>query len=202
MFYLADSIFDDPLNIVLIVVVLAVFVVFMFVMPMFNRRKADSQYKVMLDNVKTGYKIKTIGGIIGTVVDVDNTNPAQKLVTIETGMGNNKATMQIDINAVYQVLDPVLDLQALAKAAADEKAAAERAAAERAAKADAGIEVAETRHEKPEIKIEKSEPEFVPAKAAVEDEATPVQAEQAAEPVSKPEDAATGTKRKYNKNVK
>lgn len=59
--------------------IILVFVVFI-VMMIIPQRKRDKKAKEMLASIKPGSKIKTIGGIYGTVVQVK-----EDLVTIETG---------------------------------------------------------------------------------------------------------------------
>jgi len=50
-------------------VILAMFLVIYFVM-MRPQRKRQQEHKQMLGNLKRGNRIRTIGGIVGTVVDV------------------------------------------------------------------------------------------------------------------------------------
>ena len=59
-------------------VLLMMFVVIYFVM-MRPQKKKQQQHKQMLDNLKKNDRIRTIGGIIGTVVDVRNDEVVVKI---------------------------------------------------------------------------------------------------------------------------
>ena len=59
----------DPTSLIMI----GVFAVFIIVMMVFNRRnqkKREEEAKTLLDSIKPGNTVKTIGGICGTVVEV------------------------------------------------------------------------------------------------------------------------------------
>jgi len=59
-------------------VLMLMFVVIYFVM-MRPQKKKQQQHKQMLDNLKKNDRIRTIGGIIGTVVDVRNDEVVVKI---------------------------------------------------------------------------------------------------------------------------
>ena len=86
---------------VMMYVILGVFVllmVAMYFMSSRNRKKQQRQQEDMFSRIGVGTEIKTIGGIIGTVVELD----AQAgTYVLETGSGNNKSTMKIDKLAIY-----------------------------------------------------------------------------------------------------
>ena len=85
------------------VVLMFVLIGLLVVMMVFNRRsqkKRQEEQKSMLDAIKPGNKVKTIGGICGVVVEVcaeDNT------FILETGSEKSgKSYLRFDKQAVYQ----------------------------------------------------------------------------------------------------
>ncbi|MBO4939554.1 MAG: preprotein translocase subunit YajC [Clostridia bacterium] len=86
-------------SLIMIVVMSALLIVFMII----NRRsqkKRQEETQNMLDAIQPGNKVKTIGGICGTVVEVckeDNT------FVLETGSDKSgKSYIRFDKQAVYQ----------------------------------------------------------------------------------------------------
>ena len=74
------------------------------VLPMFTNKKRQKQINALQDSVKVGSTIKTVGGIIGKVIEIRQTSPVDKEMVIETGRDGSKTTMVFDIQAVYQVM--------------------------------------------------------------------------------------------------
>lgn len=86
-----------------IYVVLIVLVVVMLVVPSLTNRKKMKEYNQMLDQLRVGDEVRTIGGIIGKVTKV-NTKGEIKTFTLETGSKGSKTTMEFDMAAVGTVL--------------------------------------------------------------------------------------------------
>lgn len=108
MFFLLAAEDAEPNNnLWLWIVIIAAFLVFMFVTQYFSRKKREKQVQGTFDSVKPGVKIKTIGGMICTVVKVIEVTPVERQILVETGEGDNKTTMLFDMQAVYQVLKPL-----------------------------------------------------------------------------------------------
>ena len=78
-------------------VILAMFLVIYFVM-MRPQRKRQQEHKQMLGNLKRGNRIRTIGGIVGTVVDVQEDE-----VVVKVDESNN-TKMHFVRNAIGTVL--------------------------------------------------------------------------------------------------
>lgn len=86
----------DPTTLI-ILGLLVIMAVFMFILPnRRNRKKAQT----MMETLKVGSKVTTIGGIIGIVTEIDET--ANSLV-IETGSKDHPSQMQFTRNAIYYV---------------------------------------------------------------------------------------------------
>lgn len=86
-------------SIVFIVLIVAAFVAMMI----FNSRstkKRQQESQKMLDAIKPGNKVKTIGGICGVVVEV---NAEENTFVLETGTeASGKSYLKFDKQAVYQ----------------------------------------------------------------------------------------------------
>lgn len=115
------------------VAVLVVLVAALLIVPMFTNKKRAKQESERYNSLRPGDVIKTVGGIIGTVIEIRQVSPTEKELVIETGIGDNKTTMVFDIQALYQIVSkvpapavPVSDTAdtAVADASTDDKAEA------------------------------------------------------------------------------
>ncbi len=93
----------ESTQIIMIVLVVALVLV-LVIMPIFTNKKRQNSVNQLHSSLKPGDKIMTIGGIIGTVLAVNQTSPVDKEIVIETGVGEKMTTMVLDIKALYQVL--------------------------------------------------------------------------------------------------
>ncbi len=127
-----------------ILAVLIVVVVVMYVLGNKKRKKQEQDAKDLINAVKPGNKVKTIGGICGIVVEVDD---EENTFVLETGTElSGKSYIKFDRQAIYQT-DAVVE-KPEANAAAEEPAV--EAPAEEAAEAPAeATEVAEVVEEAP-----------------------------------------------------
>jgi preprotein translocase subunit YajC len=89
----------------LLLIVGALLIVFM-VMPIFTQKKNNKKYKEMVDKINIGDEVKTIGGVIGKIVDIKSKSETEKFMVIETGTGDSKSTMTFDMNAILNVITP------------------------------------------------------------------------------------------------
>ncbi|MBQ9710004.1 MAG: preprotein translocase subunit YajC [Clostridia bacterium] len=128
-------------------IILGVFAVVLIVMMVLSNRsnkKRQKEAEEKLNNMRVGDKVKTIGGICGVVVEI---NDAENTFVLETGVENKGSLIKFDKVAVYQTSHPE-DEAAPAEApvaeaaeeapaeAPDEAAPAEEAAAEVAENAE------------------------------------------------------------------
>ncbi len=120
---------DTIFMIVLVVVVL----LFLIVFPMFTNKRRQKQVEKLQEGVVVGAEIKTVGGIVGTIIAIREKSPVDKEIVIETGVGDNKSTMVLDMQAVYQVLTPAVKsaVTETAPVSAVEERAEDKPAAER-----------------------------------------------------------------------
>ena len=101
----------------------------------------------MLDAIKPGSKVKTIGGICGVVVEV---NAEENTFVLETGTeASGKSYIKFDKQAVYQT-DAVADTKAAGKAEEKAEEKSEEKAEEKAAAAEEKTEEAPAEEKKDE----------------------------------------------------
>ena len=93
----------DPTTIAFIVL-LALLIVALLVVPMFTNKKRAKQTDELHRSLQPGDVVKTIGGVVGTIIEIRQVSPVDKEMIIETGVGDNKTTMVFDIQALYQVM--------------------------------------------------------------------------------------------------
>lgn len=124
---------------VMIIALVAVIVVFM-VLNSRSAKKRQQEQQSMLDAIRPGNKVKTIGGVCGVVVEV---NPDDNTFVLETGTeASGKSYIKFDKQAVYQT-DAVAEKPAPAKETKAEepaKEATEEVKAEEPAKEEAPAE--------------------------------------------------------------
>ncbi len=89
---------QTPPNTLPLLIVMGVLLVGMYVMMSISQKKRQKKMNEMINQLQPGNKIKTIGGIFGTIVEsIDEDNA----FVIETGSGANKSYLKIDKSAVY-----------------------------------------------------------------------------------------------------
>ena len=86
-------------SLILIVALVAIIVVFM-VLNSRSAKKRQQETQDMLNAIRPGHKVKTIGGICGVVVEVDE---EENTFVLETGTEKSgKSYIKFDKQAVYQ----------------------------------------------------------------------------------------------------
>lgn len=83
----------------LIIIIIAVFVL-MFVLTSIPQKKRQKQMQNMLAQLKPGDQIKTIGGMIGTIIAV---NDMTGILTINVGTEDAPTYITVDRVAIYSV---------------------------------------------------------------------------------------------------
>ena len=84
---------------IIIMIVLVVAIIGLFVWQSVSGKKKQKEAQNMLNAMKIGDKIKTIGGVCGYLVEI---NDAENTIVIETGSENNKSYLKFDKGAIYQ----------------------------------------------------------------------------------------------------
>lgn len=102
---------------VLLGVVVVIFVVF-FVISSRKNKKRQEENEQLMNAIKPGNKVKTIGGVCGIVVEVD---PEENTFVLETGSEvSGKSYMKFDKQAIYQT-DAVVEKPEDKKEEAEDK---------------------------------------------------------------------------------
>ncbi|PWM70257.1 MAG: hypothetical protein DBX59_11380 [Bacillota bacterium] len=96
--------------------VLAALIIGFFVWTTISSKKRRKQEEEKLASLKIGDKVKTIGGVCGVVIAIDD---AENTFTLETGSGSNVSYIKFDKGAIYQTA-PSAEAQA-AEAKSEEK---------------------------------------------------------------------------------
>ena len=89
-------------------VILGAVVVLFIVMMMFQTRKrkrSADEYRGMLDTLRPGTRVKTVGGVIGRIREIREEAPGFKTVLLESGDPKNPSLVLYDIQAIYGVVD-------------------------------------------------------------------------------------------------
>ncbi len=84
-------------------VILGVAFVLMIAMTIIPRKKQQKQTQNMMDNLKVGDKVMTIGRIVGVITAIDNST---NTVTIQSGEGEHASILVIDKLAIGMVINP------------------------------------------------------------------------------------------------
>ncbi|NLC17261.1 MAG: preprotein translocase subunit YajC [Clostridiales bacterium] len=92
------------------VLVAALLIVFI-ILPIFTQRRNNKKYKEMIEKIHIGDEVKTIGGIVGRVVEILDKSETEKYMVLETGIGGSKSTMVFDMNAILNVVNPAIQPQ-------------------------------------------------------------------------------------------
>ena len=144
---------EDPIGTYIMLAVAVVLLIVMFIVNSRSQKKKQEEAAKLLDAIKPGNKVKTIGGICGVVVEV---NAEDGTFVMETGSETaGKSYLTLDKNAIFQS-DVVVDTPAEAPATeesteapveetpvVEEVPVVEEAPAEETAEAPATEEVAE-----------------------------------------------------------
>lgn len=79
--------------------ILAALLIAFFVWTTLSSKKRQKQEQEKINSLKIGDRVKTIGGVCGFVVDI---NDDENTFTLETGYGDNKSYVKFDKAAIYQ----------------------------------------------------------------------------------------------------
>ena len=94
----ADKATGNPITLV-VMGVLVVAVIVMFIMSSRSNKKKRKEAQEVLNNLKIGDRVKTIGGVCGFVAQI---NDAENTFVLETGLEENKSYVKFDKQAIYQ----------------------------------------------------------------------------------------------------
>ena len=96
-------------------IIMGVLIVGMLAFSMVNNKKAKKRNEEKNSQIVVGAQVTTIGGIVGTIVKMDD-----QFLWIETGVAPNAMTMQILRQAVHSIGTPAPAAQQAAAESAEE----------------------------------------------------------------------------------
>lgn len=136
----------------IILVVLGVMLVATMLLSIIPQKKRQKKAQEMMANIKVGTKIKTIGGFVGVIKMIDNSQGTFIIDISANGDGSTLVT--IDKGAVYTVINPATEGQAAPESG--ENATAVPEAANAPVAADDVVEDAQAAEKKASKKKKKS----------------------------------------------
>ena len=95
---LADA--ANPWSSYIMIFILVGLLVLFFVMSSRSNKKKKAEAELMMSKFKKGCHVKTIGGIMGKVVAINDTDGT---FILETGSNKQKCLIKFDKQAIYQV---------------------------------------------------------------------------------------------------
>ena len=87
-------------------IILGVVIIGFFLFSTFMQKKRTDQVNTLMSELRPGVKVKTIGGVVGEIVEIIMVSATEKHVVIKTGTGENASTLTFDINAIGVVVRP------------------------------------------------------------------------------------------------
>ena len=100
-----------------VLVILGVLIVFMILMSVIPNRKRQKKAQEMMNSIRVGSKIKTIGGFIGEIKAINNDR--NEFIVDLSANGDGSLLATIDRAAVYTVLNPATPAPETVSAADD-----------------------------------------------------------------------------------
>lgn len=114
--------------ITVIFIVIIVAMIGLLIWQTISGKKKQKEAQNMVNQLKKGDRVKTIGGVCGFVVEI---NDAENTFVLETGTDDNKSYVKFDKGAIYQTAPAngsAVEAEASAKAAESADAATEETA--------------------------------------------------------------------------
>lgn len=90
---------ETPWTSYLVMGLLIVAIIGLFVWQSISGKKKQKEAQQMVNSLKIGDRVKTIGGICGFVAEI---NDMENTFVLETGTENNKSYVKFDKGAIYQ----------------------------------------------------------------------------------------------------
>ena len=83
----------------IMIVLLLVAIVGLFIWSSYSNKKRQKQAQEMVNGIKIGDKVKTIGGVCGYVAEIDD---SENTFVLRTGMEGKDSYVKFDKGAIYQ----------------------------------------------------------------------------------------------------
>ncbi len=83
----------------LMIGVLLVAIIGLFIWSSYSNKKKQKEAQEVVNNLKVGDRVKTIGGVCGFVAEINN---AENTFVLKTGMNGHDSYVKFDKGAIYQ----------------------------------------------------------------------------------------------------
>ena len=101
------------------IIVLLVAIVGLFIWSSHSNKKRQQQAQEMVNGIKIGDRVKTIGGVCGFVAEINN---AENTFVLRTGMEGKESFVKFDKGAIYQTAPANVETQPKEQVKEDVKA--------------------------------------------------------------------------------
>ena len=98
--------------------VIALAIIGVFIWQSVSGKKKQKEAQDMLDGIRIGDKVKTIGGVCGYIVEINN---EENTFVLETGTEESKSFVKFDKGAIYQTAHVGTETKAEVKTEVKEK---------------------------------------------------------------------------------
>lgn len=102
------------------IIVLLVAIVGLFIWSSHSNKKRQQEAQEMVNNIKIGDRVKTIGGVCGFVAEINN---AENTFVLRTGLAGNESYVKFDKGAIYQTAPANIEKEVKEEVKVEEKPA-------------------------------------------------------------------------------
>lgn len=99
--FIAATNWTDPTMIFTLILLVGLVAMMMYSVK--RRKSARVQVEKMLDELRPGQRVRTVGGIIGRIKEIREESPQVKTILLQTGSDKYPAYMLFDIQAIYGI---------------------------------------------------------------------------------------------------
>ena len=125
----------------IMIIVLLVAIVGLFIWSSHSNKKRQQQAQEMVNGIKIGDRVKTIGGVCGFVAEINN---AENTFVLRTGMEGKESFVKFDKGAIYQTAPANVETQPKEEVKAEEKKSTKKATAKKEEKVEEVVEAPAT----------------------------------------------------------
>ena len=90
---------SNDIGSIIAMIVIVIAIIGLFVWQTISGKKKQKEAQNMVNTLKIGDRVKTIGGICGFVAEINN---AENTFVLETGTNDKKSYVKFDKGAIYQ----------------------------------------------------------------------------------------------------
>ena len=125
----------------IMIIVLLVAIVGLFIWSSHSNKKRQQQAQEMVNGIKIGDRVKTIGGVCGFVAEINN---AENTFVLRTGMEGKESFVKFDKGAIYQTAPGEVKAQPKEEVKAEPKKNTKKASAKKEEKVEEVVETPAT----------------------------------------------------------